>query len=78
MTYKIEQFVRKITSPIIVKIGSDELAFENGLQLAESCFDRPLRIADIKAGDDRLVLTLEENERVNDTNWTGEEQAGFF
>ena len=78
MTYKIEQFVSKITSPVIVKTGDKNLTFNNGTEFAEHTFDRKYLGADINTDGANIVLTLVENERVNDINWGGEEQAGFF
>ena len=78
MTYKIEQFVSKITSPVIVKTGDESLTFNNGTELGEHTFDRRYLVADINTDGMNIVLTLVENERVNDINWVGEEQAGFF
>ena len=78
MTYKIEQYVAKITSPIIVRIGAEEMAFTNGTDLAEHSFDRCLVIDSIRGEESKIIITLVENTRVNDTNWVGEEQAGFF
>ena len=78
MTYKIEQFVSKITSPVIVKTGDENLTFNNGTELAEHTFDRKYLVTDINTDGTNIVLTLVENERVNDINWVGEEQAGFF
>ena len=78
MTYKVEQFVRKISSPIIVKIGIEELHFNDGSELAEYKFDRSFVITDLSAKESTVAITLAENENINDTNWVGEEQAGFF
>ena len=78
MTYKIEQYVAKITSPIIVRIGAEEMAFTNGTDLAGYSFDRCLVIDNIKAEGSIVIITLADNARINDTNWVGEEQAGFF
>ena len=78
MTYKIEQYVAKITSPIIVRIGAEEMAFTNGTDLAQYSFDRCLVIDNIKAEGSKVIITLADNARVNDTNWVGEIQEGFF
>lgn len=78
LTYKVEQSVRKISSPIVVKIGTEEMHFTNGSELAEYKFDRSYVITDLSAKESTVVITLAENEKVNDTNWVGEEQTGFF
>lgn len=61
MTYKIEQFVSKITSSVIVKIGDESLTFNNDTELAEHTFDRKYLVADINTDGTNIVLTLVEN-----------------
>ena len=78
MTYRVEQFVRKISSPIIVKIGNEEMHFSDGPELAEYTFDRNIVISDMSAKENAIVIALSENENINDTNWIGEIQEGFF
>ena len=78
MTYKIDQFVRKITSPVKVLIDDKMLKFENGETLAENIFDRNYSVADLRAEGSVVIITLAENEQINDTNWIGEEQQTFF
>ena len=78
MTYRVEQFVRKISSPIVVKIGIEEMQFKNGSELAEYKFDRSFVISDINIDRKNIIISLAENDHINDTNWLGEEQAGFF
>ncbi|SDB26760.1 hypothetical protein SAMN02910317_01328 [Ruminococcaceae bacterium FB2012] len=78
MTYKIDQFVRKISSPITVLVGDKILEFENGETLAGYVFDRKYSVAVLRAEGSAVVITLDENEQVNDTNWIGEEQQTFF
>ena len=78
MTYKIEQWVKKITSPIILKIGDESMIMANGEQLTEHDFDRYYLISEVGVLDNKILIVLAENDRVNDTTWIGEEQAGFF
>ena len=78
MTYKIDQFVRKISSPVKVLIDDKILEYENGETLAEYVFDKKYSVADLRAEGSDVIITLAENEHINDTNWVGEEQAGFF
>ena len=78
LTYRVEQFVKKISSPIIVKIGNEEMHFKNGSELAEYKFDSSCVITDLSAKESTVVITLAENENINDTNWVGEIQEGFF
>lgn len=78
MTYKIDQFVSKISSPITVLVGDKILEFENGETLAGYVFDKKYSVADLRAEGSVVIITLAENEQVNDMNWIGEEQVGFF
>ena len=78
LTYKIDQTVRKISSPVVICIGVNRRQFKNGADLADYSFDRCFVISDIIADGSTIFITLVENTRINDTNWTGEEQAGFF
>lgn len=78
MTYRIEQFVRKITSPVIVKTGKDFVQYSNGEELANAEFSEQMSIINISAEDNKVIIELVKNDRVNDVNWIGEEQADFF
>ena len=78
MTYRVEQFVARITSPVVVYFGDEILELKNGQELAERSFDRSVAISEIRASDSAVVITLVENDRVNDINWCGEEPVGFF
>ena len=78
MTYRVEQWVRKITSPIIVKIGDKSMIMSNGEQLADYAFDKYYCVSEVSVIDDKIIIVLVENSRVNDTTWIGEEQASFF
>ena len=78
MTYRVEQFVRKIKSPVIVKIGENCSQYANGKCLAEAEFSEQMSIIKISAEDNKVIIELVKNEKVNDVNWIGEEQADFF
>ena len=78
MTYKIEQFVAKIESPVVAVIEDKQMEFADGKALAETTFSKLFRIESLTARGDKVVVKLVENDRLNDTNWTGEEQADFF
>ena len=78
MTYRVEQFVRKIKSPVTVKIGDKSILFPDGERLAEASFDEPLLIGSLTAEDNRIIIQLVKNDKLNDVNWIGEEQASFF
>lgn len=78
MTYKLDPSVSKITSPILLIYDGYEKVFENGKQLADADFDKYYLIDNISIKDDMIAVKLKENDRINDTNWCGEEQVSFF
>ncbi|MBQ9461314.1 MAG: hypothetical protein IJU51_05270 [Clostridia bacterium] len=78
MTYKIEQWVRKITSPIVVEYNRQALYFDNGKELAEHEFDHSVIVGNVMAYDKSIYIMVLDNDRVNDTTWCGEEQVEFF
>lgn len=78
MTYKVEQFVRKIKSPVTVRISENSIVFPDGERLAEASFCEPLTIESIIAEDNNIIIQLVKNDKINDINWIGEEQADFF
>ena len=78
MTYRVEQFVAKIESPVVAVIEDKQIQYADGKALAETTFTRLFRIDSITARGSKVFVKLVENDRLNDTNWTGEEQAEFF
>lgn len=78
MRYKLDQSVSKIIAPIILVIGDTEISYESGKALAEADFEKRYLIDSIGVKDGSIVITLKENEMVNNTNWCGEEQASFL
>jgi len=78
MTYRVEQFVAKIESPVVAKIGDHSIIFHNGDELASASFCEPLKIHSIYAENDRIIIELVKNDRLNDTYWIGEEQTFFY
>lgn len=78
MTYKIDPNVKLIVSPVIAVIDGKETLYENGTALSEADFDKYYVITRITARDNIVVLELEENKRINDITWIGEEAVSFF
>lgn len=78
MTYKLDPSVAKITSRILLISNGTEKVYENGEQLADADFDKYYLIESISIKDDMIAVKLKENDRINDTNWCGEEQVSFF
>ena len=78
MTYKVEQWVRKIKSPIIAKINDKELPFNNGNSFADLfTADKPVIINYISVSDGKIVVELIENKIINDTSWSDKENSYF-
>ena len=77
MTYRVEQWVRKIKSPVTVRIGENSISFPNGEALADAAFGEPLVIDSVLAEDSRIIIKLVKNSKTNDVNWVGEEQSFF-
>lgn len=60
MTYRIDQFVKKIKAPIVCKFDDQELSFENGEKLAEHVFEKYYLIDSVEIEDGKAVLILTE------------------
>lgn len=78
MKYMLDQIMSKINAPIILVINDTESKYESGKALAEANFDNRYLIESIGVRGGKIVITLKENNMINDTNWCGEEQVGFF
>ena len=78
MTYRVDQFVAKIESPVVAVIDDKQMEFADGKALAETSFSKLFRIESLTAKGNKVYAKLVENDRLNDMNWTGEEQADFF
>ena len=77
MTYRVEQWVRKIKSPVTVRIDEKSISFLNGEALADAAFCEPLVIESVSAEDSKIIIKLMKNSKTNDVNWIGEEQSFF-
>ena len=78
MTYKINQFVEHIVSPVCVVIGNQKIRCENGKQLAETSFDEFFLIDKVYLADGEICVSLKENDMIHTMNWIGEESISFF
>ena len=77
MTYRVEQFVRKIKSPVTVKIENETVSYPNGESLAEASFDEHVKIESITAQSDKIIIQLTKNDNVNDTSWSDKDNCYF-
>ena len=80
MTYKLNPYVKKITSPIKIKfdVSEEVMNFADGVALAEADFEKNYLIDSVSAKDSSIEITLRENDMVNVVNWVGEEAVSFF
>ena len=77
MTYRIEQFVRKIALPIIAEYEDYQNEYSSGNELADSIQDKPYVIESISAENDRIIIKLKQNQNINDTSWSETDQSYF-
>ncbi len=78
MKYRIDQMVAKIAAPVLVLHDGKEQRFDNGTQAAAAEYDKNYLIDTIYVKDGVIVVTLKENDRINDINWCGEKEVSFF
>ena len=72
LTYKVDQYVRKLSSPVVVRIGADEMSFSDGQALADASFDKSYRIKEIKSSGNLVYIFLEEKTASDPDNYIGE------
>lgn len=78
LTYSLESYLGKIKSPIICVIGGKETEYSDGQALLSHKFDRYYLVSAIRHAERAIVVELEENKRINDISWIGEEAVSFF
>ena len=78
MPYRIVHYVSVFDSPIDVNVEGKLLHFKDGKELAETEFEKNYSITKISAESDHFMIELEENNRVNNINWIGEEEVSFY
>lgn len=77
MKYKLDSGLRKIKSPVHIT-EPFEMEFANGDALCDYSFDKYYLVKAIQAAGREIRLELEENIRLNDISWAGEEETSFF
>ncbi len=80
MSYRLESFIEKIKSPVVCVFGDKETEYANGTVLAEQSFEKYWLVESITVRDNKVVLTMKENSRVNSIEWIGEDgvDKSFF
>lgn len=72
MTFKLEGFVSKIKSPIVLVIEGSEQFFESGAELAAHNFSRRYSITSLYAKDNKIVIEAIETNNNEPFNYSGE------
>ena len=78
MTYKLNNEVKKINSPIVLLLCDQELRFNNGTELAEKEFDKPYIIDNITAKDSVVFIAVSEKDNMPTTDGIDEKEVSFF
>ena len=78
MTYRLDQSVAKIASRILLICNGTEKVYENGKQLADAIFDKNYLIDSISIKESMIVVSLKENDSINDVKWANNSEVSFF
>lgn len=78
MTYKLNNEVKKINSPIVLLLCDQELRFNNGVELAEKEFFKPYIIDSITAKGSVVFITVLEKDNMPTTDGINEKEVSFF
>ena len=71
MKYRLEAFVTKLTSPVIVIIDGTEREYAPG-ELAKAYFPKKYEIVSLSAKDNKIILELDEAKTTQPFNYVGE------
>ena len=80
LTYKLELFIKKIVAPVILEFedGSESMEFVSGAEAYEHDFSKYYLCTEVRIENEKAVVCLKENDKMNDTNWIAEEQVSYF
>lgn len=78
MTYKLNPQLRLIKAPVILMVEGVERQYSSGEELTTLTFENYYVVESISARDDKVVVTLKENDRQFNINWIGEEEVSFM
>jgi hypothetical protein len=73
MTYRLENFIEKITTPVICVFDGKEVEYADGKDLTSHAFDKYWLVDSINVIDGKLFLSMKENKNTNTIDWIGEE-----
>ena len=74
MTYRLESFIKRITSPVICIFGEQEVSYADGKALYEQPFDKFWTVDTISVRDGKVILQMTENDQIN----TSDSEYSFF
>lgn len=70
---------RLVTCPIIVKVGSNELTFPDGITLMQHEFDNRYLVQEITAEGGKIIVRLSKDKSpVSVSNYAMDENVSFF
>lgn len=78
MTYKLNPQLKLIKAPVILVVEGQESCYESGEELTTLTFEKNYIIDSVNAIDNKVVVTLKENDRQFNINWIGEEEVSFM
>ena len=78
MKYKLNPELRQIKSNVILVIEGQEHEYSCGEKLMELTFDKWYLVDSITARENRIVVSLRENDQILNMNWIGEEAVSFM
>lgn len=61
MTYKLENFIEKIKTPVICVFGGTEREYPDGSSLVSESFDTFWLVDEIITKDDKVVLVMKQH-----------------
>ena len=78
MRYKLFSEFNKIISPVRIVLDNGAMMdYSDGEAVLDAEFDKPYCIESISADQDMIVITLKENDMINDTSWS-KSDVSFF
>ena len=78
MTYSLPEIIGKINGPVILVIDGQETVFADGSAAVQQKYEKWYLVEKMFVRNDEIVVCLKENDKINDTDWCGEERASFF
>ena len=78
MTYKLNPQLKLIKAPVILVVEGQESCYESGEELTTLTFEKNYIIDSVNAIDNKVVVTLKENDRQFNINLIGEEEVSFM